>query len=77
MPCYILFDYKLCLCLSYADVDTKPLEDETEQAYCQRVLTNYPPDFIWVIRRDNISWNQLDRFQQINRFPKAYFTTKV
>ncbi|CAG7713007.1 unnamed protein product [Allacma fusca] len=59
------------------ELESRGFDDESDQAWMNRVLRDYPPDFIWVIRRDNIDWRSLHKDQLINRFPKAFFTTKV
>lgn len=51
--------------------------DRADELEYLRLLKDYQPDFIWVIRRDNIDWRGMTKDQLINRFPKAWFTTKV
>ncbi|CAG7823213.1 unnamed protein product [Allacma fusca] len=62
---------------SLLELEQRGYEDESDQAWVHRVLRDYPPDFIWVFRRDNINFHNLLPNQIVNRHPKAFFTSKV
>jgi hypothetical protein len=49
----------------------------TEALLVARLLRNVHVDFLWTMRSEPIDWQAVQRKQIVNRFPRAYFTTKV
>ena len=49
----------------------------TEALLVARLLRNVNVDFLWTMRSEPIDWQAVQRKQMVNRFPRAYFTTKV
>lgn len=49
----------------------------TEALLVARLLRNVNVDFLWTMRSEPIDWQAVQRKQIVNRFPRAYFTTKV
>lgn len=48
----------------------------TDRQFQARLMKNVAVDFLWTVRCDNVSWKEIGKKQLVNRFPKAYFTTK-
>uniref|UniRef100_A0A0K2TGN2 Tubulin glycylase 3Alike [Bombyx mori] n=1 Tax=Lepeophtheirus salmonis TaxID=72036 RepID=A0A0K2TGN2_LEPSM len=42
-----------------------------------RLLKSFIPNYQWCLQRRRIVWKNLRRDQQVNKFPNAYFTTKI
>ncbi|KAJ9596402.1 hypothetical protein L9F63_012565, partial [Diploptera punctata] len=51
--------------------------ENTESTLTARLLRNVKVDFLWTMRSEPIDWQDVPKKQLINRFPRAYFTTKV
>jgi hypothetical protein len=49
----------------------------TESLLVARLLRNVKVDFLWTMRSEPIDWQGVQKKQIVNRFPRAYFTTKV
>ncbi|PSN50735.1 hypothetical protein C0J52_01188 [Blattella germanica] len=49
----------------------------TESMLVARLLRSTKVDFLWTMRSEPIDWQDVHKKQLINRFPRAYFTTKV
>jgi hypothetical protein len=58
-------------------LDSLAGEELNEKAVVARLLRGVTANFIWTVKFDGIDWKRLKKRQIINRFPKAFFTTKV
>ncbi|KAE8742745.1 hypothetical protein FOCC_FOCC011672, partial [Frankliniella occidentalis] len=58
-------------------LDSLAGEELNEKAVVARLLRGVPANFIWTVKFDGIDWKRLKKRQIINRFPKAFFTTKI
>ncbi|XP_059480260.1 tubulin glycylase 3A-like [Neocloeon triangulifer] len=57
--------------------DCSNIVDFEDPLLIARLLRNCVPDLVWALRSDTVDWRSLARWQLVNRFPRALFTTKV
>ncbi|KAF4522297.1 hypothetical protein B566_EDAN011005 [Ephemera danica] len=57
--------------------DDETTEESPDPLLVARLLRNCTPDLLWALRSETVDWRGLARWQLVNRFPKALFTTKV
>ncbi|CAB3379346.1 Hypothetical predicted protein [Cloeon dipterum] len=63
--------------LKHSEGSTSNIFDMEDPLLIARLLRNCVPDLVWALRSDTVDWRSLNRWQLVNRFPKALFTTKV
>ncbi|CAG7731388.1 unnamed protein product [Allacma fusca] len=51
--------------------------NRNKEAWANRLLDRYPPDFVWTHRASELRWHRLADKQIINIHPNAVFTTKT